>query len=276
MKDGPNIFEYIDYRKFLSDWREAEKEKNPGLTHEYLCAKLGQNTRSYFIDIEKGRRTIGPEVLERLIKLTGLSRDEGKYFRALVGYGQSAVSEEKEFWFEQVVELNNTPKKFVDKRTYLFFRKWYHTTIRAYLETCNFRTEFTAASRNLYNRVSPKEAKEAIENLIALELVASDEKGYLKPTDKVLTTGDVVKNELLRQYQLANHDILRTVLEKDEPNTHESSQLTVSVSEKGMKRILNRIKQLRSEIMSIVHKDEERADRVYKIAIHAYPESRKG
>jgi uncharacterized protein (TIGR02147 family) len=91
----------------------------------------------------------------------------------------------------------------------------------------------------------------------------------------VLSTGDVVRDELLRQYQLSNHDILRSILEKDEPRTHDSTQLTVSVSREGIERIIKRIKQLRSEIISIAHKDEKKAERVYKIAIHAYPESRK-
>jgi uncharacterized protein (TIGR02147 family) len=275
MKKQPNIFEYIDFKKFLKDWRDAEKKRNPGLTHEYLSAKLGQKNRAYFSDLEKGRRTVGPGVLERLIKLMDLDSDEGKYFRAIVGYGQPSTYEEREFWFEQAVQLNNTPKKFVDKKTYTFYKKWYHTTIRAYLETCNFKNQYVEASRKLYGRVSPKEVQEAIENLISLGLAAPNSDGYIKPTDKVLSTGDVVKDELLRQYQVSNHDILRSILEKDEPGTHDSTQLTVSVSREGIERIVKRIKQLRSEIISIAHKDEKKADRVYKIAVHAYPESRK-
>ncbi len=275
MRNRPNIFEFIDFRKFLTAWREYEKKNNPGVTFEYLSAKLGQKNRVYFSDLEKGRRSVGPEVLDRLIKLMDLSGDEAKYFRAIVGYGQPATCEEKEFWFEQAVQLNNTPKKLVDKKTFDFYKKWYHTTLRAYLETCDFKNEYAEASRKLYGRVSPKEVQEAIKNLLALGLVAPDGNAYIKPTDKVLTTGNVVKDELLRRYQLANHDVLRTILEKDEPGTHDSTQLTVSVSRQGIERIVKRIKQLRSEIISIAHKDEHKADRVYKIAIHAYPESRK-
>jgi len=275
MNIRPNIFEYIDFRKFLTAWREAEKETNPGVTLEYLSAKLGQRNRTYYSDLEKGRRTVGPEVLNRLATLMKLSPEETKYFRAIVGYGQPATLEEKEFWFEQAIELNNTPKKIVDKKTYAYYRKWYHTTLRAYLDTCDFKDQYAEASRKLYGRASVREVKEAIKNLRDLGLVAPDDRGYLKPTDKVLTTGDSVQDELLRQYHLANHDILREILQKDEPGTHDSSQVTVGVSEQGMKRIIRRIRQLRSEIISIAHKDEENADRVYKIAIHAYPESRK-
>jgi uncharacterized protein (TIGR02147 family) len=276
MTTEPNIFEYIDFRKFLTDWRESEKNKNPGLTHEYLSTKLGQKkNRAYFKDLEKGRRMVGPGVLERLIKLIGLDSDEGKYLRAIVGYGQPTTYEEREFWFEQAIQLNHTPKKFVDQKTYTFYKKWYHTTIRAFLETCDFDGDYTAVAKKLYNRVSPKEIREAIANLKALKLIAPDDRGFLKPTDKVLSTGDVVKDELLRQYHVANHDILRTILLKDETGSHNSTQMTFSVSKEGMDRIIKRIQQLRREIISIVHKDENKADRVYKVALHAYPESRK-
>lgn len=63
MATRPNIFEFIDYTKFLTAWREAEKERNSGLTHEYICAKLGQKNRTYFSDIEKGRKIIGGRCL---------------------------------------------------------------------------------------------------------------------------------------------------------------------------------------------------------------------
>ncbi len=275
MNAQPNIFEFIDFKKYLTAWREAEKKATPGLTHEYLCAKLGQKNRTYFSDVENGRKNIGPEVLNRMVKLLKLDDNGAKYFRALVGYGQRATYEEREFWFEQVVQLNNTPKRIVDKKTYDFYKKWYHTTIRAYLETCNFKDEYAAASKKLYGRVSPKQVQESIKILKALRLISSNSEGYLKPTDKILSTGDVIKDELLRQYQLSNHDVLRTILEKDEPNTHESTQLTVSVSREGIERIIKRIKQLRTEILSITHKDGKKAERVYKIAVHLYPESTK-
>ena len=276
MATRPNIFEYIDFRKYLTDWREAEKKNNPGLTHEYLCSKLGQKTRAYFSDIEKGRRTVGPDVLDRLIRLLELDGDEAKYFRAIVGYGQPVTYEEKEFWFEQAVQLNNTPKKLVDRKTYAYYKNWYYSTVRAYLDTCDFTDEYAEASRKLYGRISPKEVKEAIETLLKLDLIAKDKRGYLKPTDKVLTTGTVVKDELLKKYQLANHDVLRTILEKDDPSLHESTQLTISVSREGAKRIGKRIRQFRSEILSIAHKDERNKEQVFKIALHAYPESEKG
>jgi uncharacterized protein (TIGR02147 family) len=270
-----NIYEYIDYKKFLSDWRKAEKQRNPGLTHEYLCHALGQKNRSYFNDIEMGRKCIGPEVLERITKLMELEGREAKYFRALVGYGQPASFQEKEFWFEQIVEMNNTPKKIIEKETYQYFKEWWHAVVRSVLDTCKIDDDYAKLSGVLYGRITPRQAEESIELLSNLGLIQKDENGIWFPTDKAITTGDNVKDECMKQYQIANHDILRKIIEENAPGTHDSSLLTLSVTKKGLERIINRIRHLRSEIISIAHKDEGEADRVYQIAIHAYPVSMK-
>jgi uncharacterized protein (TIGR02147 family) len=272
---GLNIYEYSDYKKFLTDWREEEKRRNPGLTHEFLCTVLGQRNRSFYNDIEKGRKLIGAEVLDRLIKLFSLSAHEAKYFRALVGYGQPATYAEKEFWFEQIVEMNNTPKRIIDKNTFHYFKEWWHSTVRSALDTCTIKTNYSTLSKCLFDRITPKQAQSSIQLLSQLGLIEKNKDGYWKPTEKVITTGDNVKDECMRRYHLANHGILRQILEQDLPGTHDSTQLTVSVSQKGLGRIVNRIRQMRAEIISIAHKDEDSSDRVYQIAIHAYPISRK-
>jgi uncharacterized protein (TIGR02147 family) len=273
MEQRINIFEFIDYRRYLTAWRESEKKANPGLTHEYLCAKLGQKNRTYFSDIEAGRKLIGAEVLDRLISCIGLKGAEAKYFRALVGYGQPATYEEKEFWFEQIVALNNTPRTIVDQSTYSFYKEWYHSTIRALLDVLDTKDEYEKISRLLYSRVTADQVRESVQLLKSLGLIAPNERGFLKPTEKILITGDAAKHELLRRFQVANHRILGEILKKDEDGTHDSTQMTVSVSREGFERIMKRIKQLRSEIRSITHKDENKANRVFKVALHIYPES---
>ncbi len=275
MSISPDIFSYLDYRKFISDWRKAEKERTPGLTHEYLCRKLGQKNRSYFSDVEKGRKIIGPEVLTRLIDLMNLKGDRAKYFRAMVGYGQPATYRDKEFWFERIIELNNTPKKLIDKDTYEYFDKWYHTSIRSLMDVINIKNDYKKIAEKMFNRITPEQAKSSIALLKRLNLIKENSKGFWKPTDKIVSTGNNVQAECMKKYHLSNNEVLRDILQKNEPGTHDSSIMTVSVSKTGLNRIIKRIQQLRKEIISISHKDEDRADRVYKIAVHAYPESRK-
>jgi uncharacterized protein (TIGR02147 family) len=270
-----NIFEYIDYRKYLTDWRLAEKEANPGLSHEYLNAKLGQNNRTFFSNIESDRKNIGSQTINKLITLIGLNSIEANYFRALVGYGQSATDEEKEYHLEQIVTLNNTPYTIVDKDTYSFYTEWYHSSIRALLDVIDTKDDYVKISQLLYSRVTPNQVRDSIKLLKSLDLIAPDKRGFLKPTQKILVTQEKIRHELLHRFQVANNRQLSEILKKDEPGAHDSTQMSVSVSRRGFDRIIKRVNQLKSEIRSIAHKDEEKANRVYKIAIHLYPESKE-
>lgn len=274
MEQSINIYEFLDYRSYLVAWRTEGRKQNPTLTHEYICNALGQNNRSYFSDIEKGRKIIGSEVLDRLIKLIGLKGDESKYFRALVGYGQSGNYGEEEFWFERLMELNKAPRQHLTKEKYSYFKQWYHSVIRAYLDTTTFSGDYKKLVRDLYNRITEEEAKESIALMRKLDLV-EDIDGVIKPTDKVVTAGDDVRDECIRAYNVSTNSILHSILEKAEPKTHNSSLLTVSVSKKGLALIEKRIHAFRQEIMAIAHKDEAAASGVYQVALHAYPLCKK-
>lgn len=275
MTSSITIFEYLDYKKYLQDWRREEKRLTPGLTHEYLCYSLGQRNRSFFSDLEKGRKLIGSEILERLITLLGLGREEAKYFRALVGYGQSNTYSEEEFWFEQIIQLNRAPKTFLDKESYVFFKEWYHTVIRAFLDTTDVGNEYALIARSLFNRVTVREVEDSIHLMNTLGLISRNASGYWKPTQNALTLGEQVKDECIKAYNVANLDILRDILVKGEKGTHNSSVLTVSTTREGMRKIESRINALRSEIVSIINEEEGSSENVYQLAIHAFPLSKQ-
>ncbi len=274
MTSKVDIFKFLDYRKYLQAWRLEEKRLTPGLTHEYLCFSLGQRNRSFFSDLEKGRKLIGSEILERLIKMLSLRGEEAKYFRALVGYGQSSSYTEEEFWFEQLILLNRAPKTFLDKESYAFFKEWYHSVIRAYLDTDYITNEYDKIARALFNRVTVQEVEASIYLMDTLGLIERNENGYWKPNEKSLTLGDQVKDECIKAYNVANLDVLRDILIKGEKGTHNSSILTLSTSREGMRKIEKRVNALRSEIVSIVNEEQNDSDNVYQLSIHAFPLSK--
>jgi alpha-D-ribose 1-methylphosphonate 5-triphosphate diphosphatase PhnM len=48
----PTVFDYIDFRKYLEDYRKARASNDEGFTHCYICHRLGmKNSRSYFNNI---------------------------------------------------------------------------------------------------------------------------------------------------------------------------------------------------------------------------------
>jgi len=50
---------------------------------------------------------------------------------------------------------------------------------------------------------------------------------------------------------------------------------TVYVSDTGYKRILDRLEQCKTEIRSIIHKDEEPPTQVYQVNLQLFPKTKK-
>lgn len=275
MKDSVDIFSFIDFKEYLKAWRIAEKDRTSGISHEYLSIQLGQKSRSFFGDIEKGRRAVGSDILDRLIKLIALSGDQAKYFRALVNYAQHSTYKEKEYWFEQIVSLNHTPKKIISPESYSFYGNWYHTAVRALLEFTPIAEELSPIVKKMKNRITQAQATESMQLLKDLSLIAKDDAGYWRPTEKVVSTGSNLEDEVIRRFHLSYLTLLQKIVEEDNIGSHNSTQLTVSVSDEGLRRIEKRIEQFRSEILSMAHKDEEKASRVANISLHAFTLSNK-
>jgi uncharacterized protein (TIGR02147 family) len=272
----PNIYEYIDFRKYLDDCRQARRKDDPGFTHAFICHKLGQpNARSYFNNVINGRKNVTPGFVDRFIKLLDLGPAEAKFFRALVNYNQAASADEKEFFFDQIVQSNRTPFTLIEKKTYAYYATWYHSIVRSLLAIFDFKDDYKDLARRVLPPVSISQAKASIKLLKGLGLIAPDSRGYLKPADKVLSTGEKLKDRLLQQYQMQAFELGKNAIADDALDPKHTMTYTMYVSDEGYNRIINRMEQFRSEIRSIIHKDENNATRVFQINLQIIPKSSK-
>jgi uncharacterized protein (TIGR02147 family) len=276
MKDIlPNIFKYIDVRKYLEDFRIAMKTADPGFTHAYICHKLGQpHSRSYYSNVVNGVKNISAGFIDLFINLLNLDSHEAKYFRALVNYNQTESAQEKEFYFDQIVALNRTPYKLLDKNTYAYYKEWHHSTIRSLLGIINFKNDYKLLASKVCPQITVRQARESINLLKRLGLIQPDAKGYLKPIDKVLSTGPSVEDHLIKQYQLKNIELGKCALVNAMDTSCKTITYTIYVSGKGYKRLIDRMDQFRSEIRSIIHKDEEPSTRVYQMNLQLFAKSK--
>ncbi len=270
----PNIFEYIDFKKFLKDYRESKRATDPGFTNQYICHRLGQkNSKGYFNNVISGRKPVTSDFVDRFIDLLNLTNDEGKYFRALVNYNQTISPKEKEYHFDQVVALNCTPKKLIDLHAYTYFKDWYHASIRELLDATPFDGNFKGLAEKLDPSITAAQAKKSVELLKKLQLIKEDDKGVLRSQDRGLTTGLQVHNEVLSQYQTKAMDRAQQKIAQS-PDTHQTGVITLAASKEGLQRVLKRLNQCKSELRSIAHKDEETDKKVYEVIVHIHSLSR--
>jgi uncharacterized protein (TIGR02147 family) len=271
----PVIFEYIDFRKYLGDYYAARKAVDTAFSHSYICHRLGQaNSKSYFNNVLKSRAPITAAFVDRFIGFLELKPDEAKYFRALVNYNQTMSPHEKEFFFDQLVRLNRTPHKIVDKSAYDYYKEWYHTAIRALLDIIDFKDDYKALASRLFPSISIKQARDSIDLLKRTGMISRNGRGFWKPTDKVIVSGNFIKDALVKQFQMKCLEHGKTVLASELDRGQRTMALTLSLSDEARGRITQRMEQFKSEIRSIVHKDEKPASRVFHLNLNLFPMSK--
>jgi uncharacterized protein (TIGR02147 family) len=271
----PVIFEYIDFKKYLEEYYTKRKAVDPAFSHSYICHRLGQaNSKSYFNNVVKGRTPITPAFVDRFIGFLELKPDEAKYFRALVNYNQTMSPNEKEFFFDQLVRLNSTPHKIVDRTAFEYYKEWHHTAIRALLDIIDFKDDYKALALRLYPSISLKQAKDSIALLKRTGMISKNGRGFWKPTDKVVVSGDFIKDALVKQFQMKCMDHGKAVLASESNQGQRTITLTISMSDEACRRVTQRMEQFKSEIRSIVHKDEKPASRVFHLNLNLFPMSK--
>jgi uncharacterized protein (TIGR02147 family) len=269
----PVIFEYSNFRQFLDDYQRRRFCVDPEFSRTKLCERLGlPKSRSYFNDVIKGRKVTATYV-ERFIEVLEFSKEEAQFFRVLVKFNQAENADERELYFEQLVSLNRSPKKLLPSEVYQFYKEWHHSTIRSILDVYDFDGDCKQLARLVFPTISAKKTRESVELLKRLGLIAPDNRGFYKPTEKMITTGSYATDELVRQYQLQCLDLARTAIVKRSGLPHNVSTKLISISQEGYKRIEKRLHKFIGEISSIVHKDQALPDRVYHLDVQLYPNS---
>lgn len=267
----PNIYEYIDFRKFLSDYYDAKHELDRKFTKAAFCRKIGlPNTRGYLNEVLKGR-PVSPNFVDRIVETLHFDKEETQFFRILVLFGQATKEDERELHLEQLISLNRSPKKILDFNMFALYKEWHNSVIRALLDIDNFDDDFGALAKRLLPPITARKAKESIKLLSSLGLIRKDANGYWKPAEKAISTPSYVEDELVKQYQLSLLEFAKITVLSAQSQPHNFTTNTISISNEGFGRIQKRLEKFRSEVRSLIVKDEKPAQKVYQLNIQLFP-----
>ncbi len=270
-----NIFEYIDYRKFLKNYQETRRNTEKRFTRAQFTKAIGlPNTRSFMNDVISGRKNLTESFIERIIRVIEFSEEESRFFRVLVKYNQASV-ENKELYFDQLISLNQTPKRVLDQNAYAYYKEWFNPVIRSLLGIVDFDgTDYAVLTKKIHPSISIRQAKKSVALMLKLKLIKPDKNGCLRPCEKVLTTGPAMQNALVMANQKKVLDIAKDAIFTETPMPKRVITKWVTVSDKAYETINRKLTTYSAELNSIIHKDEEPADRLYQVNLMCIPFSK--
>jgi len=264
-----SVFNYLEYRDYLKDHFESQKASHSYFSFRYVASKIGIDA-SFYAKVISRQKQLGESAIEPLADFLGLAKREREYFITLVHFNRTKSSEAEKELFSKLISLKNSCGKTIETNTYRYFSDWFTVPVRELLTHFDFSDNYSELAKKLIPMISESEAKRAIKTLADLKLISPDEKGFLRPSESIITTGDQWKSRGIREFQRQMIIRASEALETIAPTERDISSVTVSTSAECLEAIREKLAQVRREILEMVS-SEQTVDRVYQINLQVFP-----
>lgn len=250
------IFEFIDYRKFLSLFYEDKKEHFPYFSYRYFSQKLGINSPSFLMHVIDGKRNLTTKMVERFSKALDLSPKEARYFRNLVLFNQAKTANEKQEYYTVLRSMAGMVKESVlGTNQYDYFSTWYTPVLRELICLHDFKDDYKAIAATVKPAILPSQVKAAVALLLKLGLIERGDEGRYRQTVSAITADSSVTSLAVRSFTRAMLEHSKTALDTIDKNERHVSGLTMGISPEAYDVIAVEVEAFKNRIKSIVNRD---------------------
>lgn len=167
-----------------------------------MAADLGYNSPSILTMILKGQRFPSRTFIDQFCEYFKINNTQKELLHLLVNL------ERKNSKGQDISDISNKiqrlmPDRHIDTVDVLWFKKvagWHYTAIKNLIKTPYFIEDYDIISRQLKNRVTPKQVKEAIDLLLELEVIERNSAGELEVNTGSWRTPTGINSSAIRKF----------------------------------------------------------------------------
>lgn len=264
------IFEYLDYRQFLSDFYEAKRAEGK-MSLRSFSQKAGISAKCYLNQVIRGARNLTPDTIHRFARGLGLRKDEAEFFENLVLMNQATDHEEKDRYYQRLSSVERYLEiKRLERDQYAFFSKWYYAAIQEMTLLPDFQNNPAWIARRLRPRITPDQAREAVELLLRLGLLVQDGKGKLCQAAPHLRSGSEVAALSMCNFHLQMLKRGAEYLARSRPEGREFSSITLAIGPAQFEAAKRELRKFRRKLHAISAGCKD-PTAVYQFTMAAFP-----
>jgi uncharacterized protein (TIGR02147 family) len=272
-RDMKQIFDYIDYRRFLADYYQEKKSTVKYFSYRYFAQKIGVNSPSFLKHVIDGERNLTPQMAERFSKALSLSPKEKKYFRSLVQFNQARTSIEKQEYYATLKSMvSGISEAVLNSVQFDFYGEWYIPVIRELISLYNCGDNFSEIASKIRPNIEPVQARNAIALLLRLGLIKRLEDGTYQQTSAAIVADGTVTSLAIRSFMHTMIDKSKMALDTLDKKIRHISGITMGVSSEGYGLIAEEIEAFKDRVKVIVNNDRN-SNRIYQMCISLFPVS---
>ena len=275
MAASPNLFNYIDYRKWLSDISEHLKANTRYFSHRWFAQAAGIGNPSFFSQVVAGKRNLTPAMTERFAKVLELSEKETAFFRHLVQFDQAATSTQKQEHFAVLRDMAGSVKQTrLEPDAWDFYRHWWIPALRELASQRGRLPDWSDLAEQLRPSITARQAKAGIETLQDLGLIEKGDDGIWRQTNKALTSGEEVRALAIRNHNTEMARLGMEAIERFAPESRHVSGITVGLSRAGFQMLSAEIQAFKERVVRLVDRDEGPGE-VFQFNVQLFPLSER-
>lgn len=270
----PDIFEYVDYRKFLSDYYAAAKENSRVFSYRYLARRAGFSSPNFIKLVMDGKRNLGDESIESVAKAFDLDEDEARFFAALVEFDQAATADQQNEAFEAIAASRRfRSARRIDHGMFEYLSHWYYPAIREMAAREDFTDDPEWIAEQLWPRVSRKKVERALELLFDYELLVRQEDGSVSRGEPTLTTGHEVNSLAIGNFHRQMMERAADSIVNVDRELRDISGQTVCIPSTMVATMKERIHEFRESMLELCDSKDSPTE-VYQLNVQLFPLTR--
>jgi uncharacterized protein (TIGR02147 family) len=270
---SPDIFDYLDYRKFMRDFYDIAQQHSRAFSYRALARRAEISSPSFLRHVMRGERNLAGTT-RQVAGAFGLEGAAASYFEALVAFDQAGTNEERNQLFERIAASRRfRSARRLGDAMFTYLSRWYYPVIRELTASPAFQEDPAWIAGQLLPTITPEQAAEALQTLTSLELLVRDEAGRLVRADSSITTEHEVRALAVGNYHRQMLTRAGESIELVPREWRDLASMTVCVSPDTIREIKARVHAFRELLFDLCERDEQPSV-VIQINSQVFPLSR--
>lgn len=272
---APGIQSYTDYRTFLVNYAQKQKNTNKKWTYGVWAKRLGLNSTSSITKVIQGDRSPGKEMTEKMIQYFSFSKDEGEYFKDLIRLQKVKKDPRMAVLIMEKMGKEHPDKnvRFLDHADFSVISNWYCLAIREMTRLEEFVADPNWISRQFQIPVSAVDVSKALDNLLSIGLLKRKKNGDLVIGEGRVQTSDDMVSEAVKRYHESMLDNAKRAVRDVPVDERELTGSSIIISPSNIPKAKELIRQFRSKFNKIM--EETSGGQVYQFQMQFFPLTRK-
>ena len=269
----PDIFSAQDYREYLREFYQFEKQNDVEFSYRVFSARAGFKSPNFLKLVIEGQRNLTVKSIRGIVTALDLGQEEAQFFKNLVLVNQAKTSTEKNQQIRELYKSKVFRELYPLKQAELeFYQNWYCVPIREMIASPAFREDPAWIAKNLRGAITAEEAKGALKTLEVLGLVVRDENGRLRQNQKNLTTGNEVHSVAVADFHRQMLGLAANSIDQVKRYQRDISSSTVLISESTFHHLKELIQNFRKTLLAEAESGVSKKDHaVYQIGLQLFP-----